>query len=120
MKKRILTTALLAGTFAICLAAVVADLSGKWKGSFKMGDGRELPLTYVFKVDGEKLIGTITSSNGDLPIYDGKVKGADFSFKVDVNDRPLLNTGKYYGDSTTIDVTFGDRKIHSKLLRAKE
>lgn len=119
MKRRIFTTALLVGSFAICLAAV-ADLTGKWKGTFKIADGREIPLTYIFKVDGEKLTGSVTSANGELPMYDGKIKGADFTFKIDVNDNPVLNTGKFYGDSTTVDVQFGERKIHTKLVRATE
>ncbi len=117
MKRKIFTTAFLLGSFIVCLAAI-ADLTGKWSGVLKLGDGNELPLTYVFKVDGEKLTGAITSPQGELPIAEGKVTGADFTFKIDVNGTTIANTGKYYGDSTIINSDFNGQKLHIKLLRA--
>jgi hypothetical protein len=120
MKRNFVTTALLICSAIVCFAAIAADLSGKWKGSLVMGDGNELPLTYVFKVDGEKLSGNVTSAQGDLPIYDGKISGADFTFKLDVNGTTITNAGKYYGDSTVINSDFNGQKLHLKLLRADQ
>jgi hypothetical protein len=117
MKRKVFTTALLLGSFIVCLAAI-ADLTGKWSGVLKIGDGNELPLTYVFKVDGDKLTGSVASLQGELPISEGKVTGADFTFKLDVNGTTVANTGKYYGDSTIINADFNGQKLHIKLLRA--
>lgn len=119
MKKKIFTTTLLVGCVLMCLAAI-ADLNGKWMGNVKMSDGNEFPLTYIFKVDGEKLTGTIQSPQGDLPMYDGKIThGTDFTFKVDVNGAVVPNSGKFYGDSVTVSADLNGEKLHSTLKRVQ-
>jgi hypothetical protein len=116
MKIKLLTTGLLLGSVLVCFAAI-ADLAGKWKGAITMRDGNELALTYVFKIDGEKLTGSVTSERGEIPLTDGKIKGADFSFNLAIGDNIIPNTGKYYGDSTIITSNFGERKTKIKLTR---
>src|ERR1700759_4298452 len=76
MKRKFLTTAVLLCSFIVCLAAI-ADLNGKWTGILKIGDGNEIPLTYNFKIDGANLTGSVTSTQGEIPIYEGKINGAD-------------------------------------------
>jgi hypothetical protein len=121
MKRRITTTALVLCTAFACFAAI-AELSGKWKGNVKMSDGSSIPLTYVLKVDGEKLTGSIITPNDDLEIYDGKVKGADFTFKVDVNGSAVPSVGKFYadGDSVTMVADLAGQKLKSTLKRVAE
>jgi glucan biosynthesis protein len=60
-------------------AASAAGLDGKWQGT-----QGENTLTYIFKVDGEKLTGTIENSQipGPIEIQDGKVKGNEISFNI--------------------------------------
>lgn len=118
MKRKIFTTTLLLFSFVVCLAAI-ADLTGKWAGVIKIGDGNEFPLTYVFKVDGDKLTGSVISAQGEIPISEGKVNGTDFSFKLDVNGMTIASTGKYYGDSTVVESDFNGQKMHTKLTRAQ-
>lgn len=115
MKRKFFTTALLLCSAIICFAAI-ADLTGKWAGVIKMGDN-EFPLTYVFKVDGQNLTGSIVSDQGEIPITEGKVNGTDFSFKIDVNGMTIANTGKYYGDSTIVESEFNGQKLRTKLTR---
>lgn len=117
MKKTTSIIAMLVCSVAICLAAV-ADLNGKWAGVLKFGDN-ELPLTYTFKVDGEALTGSVSTGQGDLPLANGKVKGNDFTFTLDVNGTTMPQVGKFYGDSTTIDSEFNGMKTHLKLTRAQ-
>jgi len=117
MKRKISMFALLVCCFAICLAAS-ADLNGKWKGILKFGD-MELPLTYTFQVDGENLTGVVTSDRGDLPISDGKIKGGDFTFSLDIGGNVMPQTGKFYGDSTVITSEFNGQKTHLRLTRAQ-
>jgi len=117
MKRKILTAALLFSTALACFAAIT-DLTGKWKGSIITGNGEEVPLTYIFKVDGDKLTGVIQTPQDDLKIYDGKITSdKEFAFKVDVNGDPVESKGKYYGDSVTVDAVLSGGKIHSKLMR---
>jgi hypothetical protein len=121
MKKQIITTLLVLCTVFACFAAF-AELSGKWKGTIKMGDGSNIPLTYVLKVDGEKLTGTVITPQEDLVIYDGKVKGADFTFKVDVNGSAVPSVGKFYadGDSVTMVADLAGQRLKSTLKRVEE
>jgi len=117
MKRKILTAALLFSTALACFAAIT-DLTGKWKGSIITGDGNQVPLTYIFKVDGTKLEGMIQTPQDDLKIYDGKITSdKEFTFKVDVNGDAVESKGKYYGDSVIVDPILSGDKIHSKLVR---
>lgn len=121
MKRKITTAVLLLCTVFTCFAAI-AELTGKWKGTVKMADGNIVPLTYILKVDGEKLTGTVITPQDDLPIYDGKVKGADFTFKVDVNGNAVPSSGKFYteGDSVTMIADLEGQKLKSTLKRVME
>jgi len=110
-------TIMLICAVVICFA-VVADLTGKWTGVVKGQDGNDFPLTYVFKVDGANLTGSLQSPQGELPISEGKVNGNTFSFKLDFNGTAIVNTGKYYGDSIGVDAEIGGNKFHTTLKRA--
>jgi len=103
---------------AIVCFAVIADLTGKWTGTVKSPDGQDFPLTYVFKVDGGKLTGSLQTPQGELPISNGKVNGSDFSFDMDFNGTTISNVGKYYVDSIGLDAEIGGAKYHTKLVRA--
>ena len=118
MKIKILTTIALVFSVMICIAAI-ADLSGKWTGAFKTQDGSDFTLNYLFKIDGDKLTGSVSSPQGEVPITDGKVSGSDFSFTVPVNGTDIKNTGKYYAaaDSAGLDVDFNGMKSHIQLKR---
>ena len=117
MKKKLSIITLLVCSFVVCLAAF-ADLNGKWQGVLKFGD-MEIPLTYTFKVDGETLTGAVTTDQGDLPISNGKIKGSDFTFSLDIGGTPMPQAGKFYGDSTVITSEFQGQKTHLKLTRAQ-
>jgi hypothetical protein len=71
----------LAGT----LALQAADISGKWTAQVPGRDGQTREATFTFKVEGEKLTGTTSGRNGDVPITDGTVKGDAIAFTVVMN-----------------------------------
>jgi len=118
MKTKFFSIAILLMCSAMICFAVYADLTGKWTGNVKGPDGADFPLTYLFKADGNKLTGSLQSPQGELPISEGKINGADFSFTLDFNGTPISNVGKYYGDSIGVDAIIGGNKYHTKLLRA--
>jgi hypothetical protein len=75
----------------LCLAgglALAAGIDGKWVSERKMerdGESVTIKQTFDLKSDGGKLTGTLTIAWGDMeprsiPISDGKVDGAKFSF----------------------------------------
>ncbi|MDB5136701.1 MAG: hypothetical protein JWP37_3304 [Mucilaginibacter sp.] len=119
MKRKLFTTAALVCCFAICLAAAIADLTGKWTGNLKMEGQDDFPLSYTFKVDGNKLTGSAHTPDGEVDITDGKINGNDFTFSVPIHDGNVLHAGKYYTDSVGMDITINSTKFHSTLIRSK-
>jgi len=100
--------------------AIIADLNGKWSGVLKTGDGNEIPLNYVLKVDGGVLTGAAVSPQGELPFTNGKTDGTTFSFILSFNGTDIKNSGKYYAaaDSIGLDIDFNGNKAHTTLKRS--
>jgi hypothetical protein len=119
--KKIFTTVALVCCILVCFA-IVANMTGKWTGSIKTPDGNDFPLTYVLKVDGDKITGTAQSPQGEVPISNGKMTGTDFSFNLDVNGTDVKHTGKYYAaaDTAGLDIDFNGQKFHSTLKRSAD
>lgn len=82
--------------------AMAADLSGKWAGDMPGRGGDTTPTTFTFKVDGEKLTGSMTGPQGDIPLQEGKVAGNQISFSTTLdfggNSIKLLYKGTVSGD----------------------
>lgn len=116
MKRKILIASALLSCF-IFVMAVVADLTGKWKGTLHTPDGNELQVVYNFKVDGDKLTGTAESPAGTVTVDDGKITGDTFSFKVTVDGNDYPHKGKMYADSCGIDIDFGGSTVHTTVVR---
>lgn len=121
MKRKIFITTALVCCFMVCLAIAIADLNGKWNGVLLAPDGNEYPLSYTYKIDGDKLTGVGSSPQGDVPLTDGKVTGNDFSYNISVNGMDFKNTGKFYpeADSIGLDIDFNGMKMHTTLKRSK-
>ncbi len=94
-------------TVLIALFAVVVSnaegIAGKWKSSFDSGQGT-MELTFNFKVDGEKLTGTVSSEMGDMEITNGKINGNEISFDVDAMGSSITHKGKLEGDVIKLKV----------------
>lgn len=121
MKRFFTTTTLVLCGAIICLAAIAADLTGKWVGSVKGPDGdTEFALTYNFKVEGSVLTGTFLFPQSEpTNITEGKIDGNNFTFKTAFGDQSILNKGKFYGDSVTIDSEVNGQNFHVLLKRGK-
>ena len=92
------------------MAAVMAgDLNGKWVAQVPGRGGQTRETTFNFKVEGDKLTGTMSGRQGDTPISDGKVTGDDISFTVVMNRQgneiKLLYKGKVVGDELKLTRT---------------
>ncbi|MGH9832464.1 MAG: hypothetical protein ACREBD_19555 [Blastocatellia bacterium] len=81
MKTRL---ALISFALALIAAAVAmaADVNGKWTAQVPGRQGNAQETTFTFKVEGDKLTGTMSGRQGDTPIADGKVSGDEISFTV--------------------------------------
>ncbi|MDB5086336.1 MAG: glycoside hydrolase [Mucilaginibacter sp.] len=122
MSKKLFTTAALVCCFIICLAAVVADLSGKWTGVVKTPEGQDVTLTYIMKVDGDTLTGTGEANGNTVTINEGKINGNDFTFKItDTEGLVIPHSGKFYpeADSVSMNIDYNGTKMHTTLKRDK-
>ncbi len=72
-------------------------ISGKWKTSMKSPQG-DMEMTFVFKVDGAKLTGTMSTPMGDMELKNGKVDGNEFSFEIDMMGNSMKHTGTLDGE----------------------
>jgi hypothetical protein len=88
--------------FAAMSLAWAADVDGKWVAQVPGRGGQTREQTFTFKVEGDKLTGTVSGMQGDNPISDGKISGDEISFTVKIsfngNDVTLLYKGKISGD----------------------
>jgi len=116
MKKTSISLALV---FLFVLACLAADLTGTYKGSV-FYQGNNLDITYKLKAEGEKLSGSITSEYGELPLFDGKVTGNDFTYKIDIGNGPMESKGVFMGDSIVITSNLGAGDVKYTFKRVAE
>ena len=88
----------------LALASLVeaADIAGKWSGDVPARGGDLTPATFIFKVDGDKLTGSMTGTQGELPLQDGKLSGDQIAFSTTLdfggNTVKILYKGTLSGD----------------------
>ena len=86
MKVRLFLGALMCVLIAV--PALAADVAGKWTGQVPAAQGQpESTITFIFKVAGDNLTGTINNSQqpGDVELKEGKVTGDDITFSLTRN-----------------------------------
>jgi hypothetical protein len=91
-----------AALLVLLASAWAADVTGKWVAEVQGMQGPS-ETTFVFKVDGTTLTGTVTTSRGESTISEGKVNGDEISFVVvrqrqDGSEMKMLWKGKVSGD----------------------
>ncbi len=85
------------------------NIDGRWQGEMGNPDMGNMVLVFNFKVDGETLTGTVESDMGNMPISNGKVNGADFSFDVDAGGMVISHQCVYSDETISMTVPgFGD------------
>jgi hypothetical protein len=109
------TAATAAGSTSVAAAAhpksnEKVDIAGDWEVALNTPGGGVRNLKATFKLDGEKLTGSIKGERGDLPI-EGSVKGKEVKFSYTIkymdNDLLITMTGNLEGDTIKGAVDFG-------------
>jgi hypothetical protein len=68
---------------AFALVVMAADVTGKWTAQVPGRQGNAQERTFMFKVEGSTLTGSMAGGRGgDVAISEGKVSGDTISFKV--------------------------------------
>lgn len=105
----------------ISLSGIAAGIAGIWTANMKGPDGSDMQISFVFKLDGEKLIGYIETPNGDMSISNTKVDGKEFSFEVSFNDMTIKHNCILKEDDTismkVVGSPMGDSEI---ILKRKK
>ena len=120
MKRKMLIALALMCSAMVGLAAVFADVNGKWTGTLNGPDGNPIDVTYTLKVDGDKLTGEASAQNLTLKLDNGKINGDDFKFSITNPEGVTIpHVGKYIaqGDSISMNVDYQGFKMHSTLKR---
>lgn len=95
--KAILSTVLF---LMITAATFAVNFDGKWTTKIKGQDGGDMELTFVFKMDGEKLTGVINTPNGDMPISNPKIVDKVLTFDVTFGDMTMKHVFTLKDDDT--------------------
>lgn len=105
-----------------------ANPTGTWKWSFTTQSGESRETTLKLKMEGEKLVGTVTGRGGETAIEEAKLKGDEISFQVTREFQGNKFVAKYHGKIAgdtikgTIESQRGDqtRKTEWEAKRVKE
>jgi hypothetical protein len=107
------------GILAVVLsvAAMAADVSGKWKAEFNTPDGTARVNTFTFKVEGGKLTGTVAGTQDETPIQNGKIDGDEISFTAERPFGTFTYSGKANANEIKFKVTFNDQNFEMTAKR---
>jgi hypothetical protein len=103
----------------LALAALAADVSGKWKAEFTTPDGTPRVNTFTLKADGSTVTGTVAGSQDETPIRNGKIEGDTVSFTADRPFGTFTYKGKVSGDEIRFSVQFNDNNFEMTARRQK-
>jgi hypothetical protein len=113
----------LALSAVLAVPVFAADISGKWKSSMQTPNGQTRESTFNFKVDGDKLTGTLEGPRGSTEISDGKIDGENISFVVvrsfQGNEMKIIYKGKIEGEEIKLKVEVGGREFDQVAKRVK-
>lgn len=98
------------------VAALAADLSGKWTAQAQGRMGTQT-ITFNLHAEGSSLTGKISTPRGESEISNGKIDGDNISFdqalNVNGNDITVHYTGKIEGDTIHFSRSAGNRPAMS-------
>ncbi len=103
--------------FVLAVSAFAADVAGKWTSSFDGPDGK-MEIVFNFKVDGDKVSGSVTTPHGDMAITDGTVKGDDITFTVGNEQFKAVHKGKIAGNEMKLSIDMGERTMEMTAKRS--
>jgi hypothetical protein len=120
----------LVGLFVLGVTALAraADVSGTWTAEFDTQIGVQ-KYVYTFKVDGEKLTGTVDAERmgekqAQVPMTDGIVKGDQIAFTenltFDGNKVAVTYTGVVMGDEIKFTRQVGDFATETFVAKRKK
>jgi len=77
------------------------NFNGKWKGMAQTPRG-EMEQAYEFKIEGNSLTGTMTTSRGAIDLENGQVDGNEFSFEISFGQFTMTQYGEVVDENTIV------------------
>jgi hypothetical protein len=97
-----------------------SKINGRWVGMVSGPQG-DMELTFTFKVYGDTLTGTDSSSIGVIELTNGIVNGNNFSFDIDLQGTKISHKCEYVpGDSIDVKANVMDQEIDMSLKRVAQ
>lgn len=106
MWKWILLIALTLGGASV-IAGGGQDATGTWKAIVQGRNGPQ-ESTFVLKVEGGKVTGSLNGMRGSRPISDGKIEGDRISFSINTDFGVIRYSGVVKGDEMKMTLTAGE------------
>ncbi len=91
--------------FVGLVSVYAADPTGKWTTTINTQIG-DMPYTYNFKAEGDKLTGKATSQFGEIEITEGKINGEDISFVENIKYQDMAIRIEYKGKLSGDEIKF--------------
>lgn len=115
MKRQILSACFL----LLCTVAFASGVEGKWKATIETDNG---PYTFYadFAVEGEALTGELSSMDGSVVIYNGKIKGNALEYFFDLDYNPIKHEGKLVDGELKMKSTSDNGDMEFTMTRAEE
>ena len=105
---------------AVAISSLAADIAGKWVAQVPGRDGAARETTLMFKMEGDKLTGTMSGGQGgDAVIADGKVAGNTVTFSVESPRGKRTYSGAIAGDEIKFKREGGQAPQEFTAKRAK-
>jgi hypothetical protein len=102
------------------LPAVAADVTGTWTSQVKTNDGNELLITFVFRQEGAKLTGTVSTPRETANMSDGKVDGKKIFFTAVFPNANFTYEGTIAGDQIKVAAKVPDFPTSDLTLKRAE
>ena len=104
----------------IASSGIAAGIEGNWAATMKSPDGNEMEINFVFKMDGDKLTGSVVTPNGDMPISNTIIDGKQFSFDVSFNDTAIKHDCTLNEDDTISMKVVGSPMGDSEMILKRQ
>ena len=104
----------------ITVAAFAANFDGKWTAKIKGQDGGDMELTFVFKMDGEKISGAIITPNGEMPILNPKIVDKVLTFDISFGDTTMKHVCTLKDDDTISSKVEGSQMGDTEMILKRQ
>ena len=115
--KTILSTVLF---LMITAATFAVNFEGNWTTKVKEQDGSDMELTFVFKMEGEKLAGVLKTPNGDMPISNPIVADSVLTFNISFGDMTMKHICTMKDDDTISVKVEGSPNGDSEMILKRQ